>query len=263
MIRRIAVVLFAGIVLLGCDANDPAGPGPSLLPADARYLWSVEERPVETDSTVFRLEESVRVRTVEQGAALDGYEDLFVIETTAASGGTSRSWYEETELRLREVAYADAGATPPAQPRGTRRSGDVFVEPFLVAELLRNRDFDARRGGDEDSVTVRSDPRVVYELPLEVGRAWVSFTEPFYSTRKVVGRETVTVEAGTFESFVIETEIDFVEPEAEFLWRDYVVPGQGLVLRTMESVGRRHPEGGDDPSPPFRLVERLELVAGR
>lgn len=248
--------------LVGCDAaDDPAVT--SLLPDDARYTWSVEQRAVETDSLMYGVEDEVRVRVLSRNASVPGYRGLTEVEATTTSSpadsGGSRTWYDHSAGQLREVAYINAGATVLAEPRGVVRAHNPYAQPYLVTERLG----EARAGSDSlvDSLIVRENPRVVYELPLEVGQSWVSFTDPFESRREVVGRETVTVAAGTFDCFVIRTEIGvgFVE---EFEWLDYVSEEHGLVLRTIEIVEEyRGPD--NQPLGLFRSVERLERTAER
>lgn len=260
---RLLVPLLTLVFLAGCDsAEDPVST--TLLPHDARYAWSLTDVEVDADSLVFGEGAEVRVRTVARNASVPGYGGLTELETRR---GESRSWtwYEPAANRLREVAYRGAGVTPVAEPRapsGVRRGReDVFGLPRLVADLAEA--YRAARGGSVDSLIVRDDPRLVYELPLEIGASWVSFADPFESTRAVVGRETVTVAAGTFDCFVIRTEIDIRRAEGEsFEWLDYVSEEHGLVLRTVDAVSEyRGPD--NQPTGAFtRSVERLELTAG-
>jgi hypothetical protein len=250
-----ALLALAALALAGCDsADDPDFA--QLLPEDARYTWSLTSRIVESDSLLFSNGGEVTVRAVSRDASVPGYRGLTELET-ATSTSESRVWYELTAERLRQVAAVVPVSTPPATPRMAEAAADVYGLPRIVADLIASRRL-ARSGSD--SLVVRDDPRVVYELPLEVGSSWVSFTEPFGSTREVVGREAVTVAAGTFDCFVIRTEID-VDYEA-FEWLDYVSPAHGLVLRTMTGVqefrGPDNPPGGEL----FRVDERLELIAG-
>jgi hypothetical protein len=261
--RLLFPLLLALVVLAGCDsAEDPVST--TLLPDHARYAWSLMSVDVDADSLVFGEGAEVGVRTVSRNASVPGYGGLTELETRR---GESRSWtwYEPAATRLREVAYRGAGMTPAAEPRsapGVRLEGaDVFGLPQLVAELAEA--YRAARGGSADSLIVRDDPRVVFELPLEIGASWVSFTDPFRSTREVVGREVVAVEAGTFECFVIRTEVDLRREEGEsFEWFDYVSEEHGLVLRTLDVVSEyRGPD--NQPTGAFtRSVERLELTAG-
>ncbi len=256
---RLFLLLALLVLVPGCDSSDDPV-ATALLPDDARYAWSLESGLVEGDSLVLSTSEEVRVRTASRNASVPGYRGLTELESSVGVG-SSRSWYEPREERLREVAYASPGSTPVVEPRGVIVATDVYGLPYTVAQLVeRHR---AERGGSEDdSLIVRTDPRVVYELPLEVGRSWVSFTDPFGSTRAVVGRETVTVEAGTFDCFVIRTEIDVVSDAEQFEWLDYVAPGRGLVLRTTETV--QEYRGADNQTLGLlRTVERLEMTSGR
>ena len=255
--RPLLPALFLCVLLAGCDSSDDPV-APSFLPDDARYTRSLDTRIVETDSLVHSLSEAVRVRTVSRSVSVPGYEGLTEIQSTA-SLGSSRSWYEVTEERLVDIAYASPGLSPFAQPRGVVAVADVFGLPYVVADLAAQHRA-ARGTSEDDSITVRTDPRVVYELPLTVGESWVSFTDPFESTREVVGRETVTVEAGTFDCFVIRTEIDIATESFE--WLDYVAPGYGLVLRTTEVVQEyRGPDSRQGLL--ARTVERVEMVSVR
>lgn len=255
--RLLFPVLFALVLLAGCDSADDPAPFSStaLLPDDARYGWSFTSRIVESDSLLFRDTAGVQVRTVSRNASVPGYGGLVELEV-ASSSQESRIWYESTTERLRQVAAVVPISTPPAYPRVAEGALDVYSLPRIVADLVA-RHRPARSGSD--SLIVRDDPRVVYELPLEVGAAWVSFTDPFRNTREVVGQETITVEAGTFDCFVIRTEIDIDE---QFEGLDYVSGERGLVLREMVWVQEYR---GPDNLPTgafFRTVERLELIAG-
>jgi hypothetical protein len=250
------LVLF---LLAGCDSAEEGIDIP-FLPQDARYAYSVDNRIIETDSVLFSLDETARVRTISRNATVPGYEGLIELETDFSNLGTQRTWYERTPEQLREVGYSLSGIGGAVQPRGVAVVSDVFAWPRIVTELGGRHRPVGRTGGEEDSVIVREEPRVVYEFPLEVGASWVSFSSLFLSTREVVGRETITVTAGTFDCFVIRTEVD-VDFE-EFEWLDYVSEEHGLVLRTMEFVGEYFPEPGPDPGIPVRSVERLELTSG-
>jgi hypothetical protein len=254
--RFLLPVLLAFVLLSGCDSGDPASPASTaLLPDDALYAWSFMSRIIETDSLLFRDTAEVRVRTVSRDATVPGYEGLVELEATSPPR-EARLWYESTTERLRQVAAVVPVSTPPAYPRVAEGALDVYSFPRIVADLVAQHR-PARSGSD--SLIVREDPRVVYELPLEVGAAWVSFTEPFGSTREVIGRETITVEAGTFDCFVIRTEIDIDE---RYEGLDYVSEEHGIVLRRAEWIGEHR---GPDNLPSgqfFRTVERLELTAG-
>ena len=255
--RLLLSVLLALVLLAGCDsAEDPAPlASTALLPDEARYTWSIESHLIENDSLLFGDGTEVTVRAVSRNASVPGYEGLVEMETQTATG-RSQTWYELTAEQLRGVAYQSAGATPLSSPRVVAGHGDLFGLPRVVAKRIQQHTY--TRGVSVDSLIVRDEPRVVYELPLEVGAGWVSFTDPFRSTRAVVGRETVEVEAGTFDCFVIRTEIDIA---AQFEWFDYVSVEHGLVLRTTERVGEyRGPD--NQPLGLMRTVERLELIAG-
>lgn len=256
---RLLLPVFALLVLLtGCDAADDPIPT-ALLPDDARYAWSMESHLVEGDSLLFGANEDVRIRTASRNASVPGYRGLIEIEASVGVG-SSRSWYESTEERLRDIAYASPGETPVVEPRGVIVLEDVFGLPYTVAQLVAQHRA-ARGASEDDSITVRADPRVVYELPLTVGEAWVSFTDPFESTREVVGREMVTVEAGTFDCFVIRTEIGIAT--GAFEWLDYVSAERGLVLRTTESVQEYRGPDNQPNGQLLRTIERLEMTSGR
>jgi hypothetical protein len=260
--RRLLPVLFVFAVLAGCDSGDDPAPFTpnALLPDDALYAWSFESRAVESDSLLFGESDEIRVRTVSRNASVPGYQGLIELESRY-DRANQRVWYELTDERLRAVAYTSTAFTPPASPRVAAGAPDVFGLPRIVADLVAQHR-PLRSGGERDSVTVRDDPRVVYELPLEVGASWVSFTDPFGSARAVVGRETVTVEAGTFDCLVIRTEIDVVDEDERFEWLDYVSAERGLVLRKTEWLGEYRGPENLPTGAFFRTVERLELIAG-
>lgn len=255
-------LLISGLVvftaLAGCDSAEE--PVPTLgLPDEAHYAWSMESRLVESDSLLYHENVEAVVRAVDRDASVPGYAGLVELEIQVFTG-RSRSWYESTARHLRNVAYASAGETPMVEPRPAA-GVEVYGLPRIVADLVAEHRH-ARSAEGSDSVIVRTDPRVVYELPLEVGASWVSFTEPFGSTREVIGRETITVEAGTFDCFVVRTEVDLIPESEEFEWLDYVSEEHGLVLRTIESV-QEHRGPDNLPSGQFlRTTERLELTAG-
>lgn len=260
--RLLLPVLFFAVVLTGCDSGGDPAPGSSeaLLPSDALYAWSYESRIVESDSLLFGEAGEVRVRTVSRNASVPGYDGLFELEV-ASSSQESRIWYELTNERLRQVAAVVPISTPPAYPRVAEGALDVYSFPRTVSDLIV-RHSPLRSRASDDSLIVRDDPRVVYELPLEVGAAWVSFTDPFRNTREVVGLETVEVEAGTFECFVIRTEIDVVAENEQFEGLDYVSEEHGLVLRTFEWIQEYRGPDNQPNGEFFRTVERLELIVG-
>lgn len=261
--RLLLPVLLALILFAGCDSAEDAD-STLLLPDEARYAWSIESRNDETDSLLYSEAADVELHVVSRDASVPGYSGLTELETRVGES-RSWSWYEPAATQLREVAYRNAGATPVVEPRSGVGVGleavDVLGLPWVVADLLGYPH--SARGGSVDSLIVRDDPRVVYELPLEVGTSWVSFTDPFWSTREVVSRETVRVPAGTFDCYVIRTEVEVSRGEGErFEWLDYVSEGHGLVLRTVDVLSEYRgpnnlPTGGFT-----RLTERLELTAG-
>ncbi len=262
---RLLLLALVLVLLAGCDsADDPVSS--SLLPDDAQYAWSLEQRTVETDSLTLRLSDEADVRVVARDAAVPGYRSLTEIETSMRSAPDSvksRMWYDVADEQLREVAYRNAGAAVSAQPRGgtSFAAPSLFAQPYTVTELLRRRGGARAASTSLDSLIVREDPRVVYRLPLAVGQEWVSFTDPFGSTREVVGRETITVAAGTFDCFVVRTEIDIVAARAQFEWLDFVSPEHGLVLRTIDTV--QEYRGPDNQGGLLiRFVERLERTGG-
>jgi len=258
-VRLLLPALLALVVLAGCDSGeDPPPASAALLPDSAHYVWSIESSLVENDSLLFSDATEVTVRAVSRNASVPGYDGLIELEAQTATG-RSQTWYQLTSERLREVAYSASFQTPQAGPRLAAGTADLFGLPRVVAEWVQQHA--SARGVSVDSLIFLDDPRVVYELPLGVGTSWVSFTNPFRSTRAVVGREAVGVEAGMFDCFVIRTEIEVSRDEnQEFEWFDYVSAERGLVLRTVDAtILYGTPEG--DLEGYTRLRERLELIA--
>lgn len=253
-------LVLAGL-FFSCDAADEPAPSGAagLLPDLATYDWSLVRNSVGADSVTYTDTGTVRLRVADRDTSVPGYDGLTLLEVVmdaTSSGGRSWAWYEPGDILLRDIAFASVTGGPVVAPRGgwaPVSAVDVYGLPHVVAEQMQA----AARSAVDDSVIVRTDPRVVYKLPLEVGAAWVSFTDPFESTREVVGRETVTVAAGTFDCFVIQTGVGAVFDTETFEWLDYVAPEYGLVLRTVEFVGERR-DGDGTLLETVRTLERLE-----
>jgi len=111
-----------------------------------------------------------------------------------------------------------------------------------------------------DSIQIRSDLRVVHRYPLSEGKEWVSFRNPFYEEREVVGAGYTKVRAGTFYCSIIKTTIDLGSGPLNMEWLDYVAP-QGLILRTVyypDIIVSTLPF--PDSAYAISMTERMEMV---
>lgn len=127
------------------------------------------------------------------------------------------------------------------------------------------------------TVTTYDPPKKDYDFPLEVGKEWIShFFESIYEeelgysniTRqykyKVVGEESITVEAGTFDCYKIEVDIGFGNPT--ITWYSPKVNNVVLTTGRQEEMGlpielTHHAHGDkDDGETSFFKVPYLLLL---
>ncbi|WP_420454660.1 hypothetical protein [Rubrivirga sp.] len=241
----------AVVALAGCDGSDPQAP-PAFVSFDAPSTY-VRTFGLEGDSYVDV--DTFDVARVAGEQAVGGQRGL--IEVTARSrrfGETERAWYRASDDALFEVAYAcPLLATVPPARRGRVVPG-TLLQPLALA-------FDDARVACTGEPILWDARRVVYRFPLDVDHAWQWSPAPFRLERRVTGRETVTVAAGTYRTWVIETVAyhDRAEP-LPIEWTDYVDAEVGLVLRVMVVENEALSETGQPLGVTFRAVDRIERV---
>lgn len=190
--------------------------------------------------------------------SLDVY-DFHIIEQVGVEYHTCHFYLNNTEDGLYTYGYTDPSSIAPRRevdPDGTAFvfGGRSFASPAHLFAFLRGESTDpaAKRPGPTADGYL---PTESYAYPLRPGHQWTYryYTDdgyPFRIDKKVIGRQRVTVPAGTFDCFVIQWFWDFDEDgqwEAGIDGYDYVAT-QGLVKREF-FVGKvgvvtyEHPDG--------------------
>lgn len=210
----VAILAVLG-VLNGCDSGSEPDPEPE--PQDLRltagtefmYRWmqigldSLGNEVTTIDTKTYT------VRVVAEDETVESFSNLFRLEAVSTDGeqGPTTSWYQLSDNALRDVAYVGAGLVPDVMPKRASQPTSPTFLPTALPESL-----DPTFQSNSDSIIVRSVPRVVYALPLDVGKSWISVNESFLQVdREVVRQETVEVEAGTFEATVISATFSPIE----------------------------------------------------
>ena len=148
-----------------------------------------------------------------------------------------------------ENAYNSGGSL--ALPKSTSDEcgfrGMIFRTPMQRSLYVYGRGSLLAKGALIDSgFFVEDPPGLVLKYPLAVGKMWIYKNYPWRIGRQVVSKETVAVQAGTFECFKIRTLWDF---EGDGFWDedvdgyDYIsTNGVGLIRRILYfSVVDGHP----------------------
>lgn len=249
----VLLCLLATVGFLGCDSTNEEDALVSAVGLDEgttfSYRWSIMDTslsniPIDSDI--------LQVKIAATGEEVGPHKDLIRIEVSSSADKdlVSDIWYRETEAQVVEIAYRNSAVLPLAAPKQGKHSSRAhwsLLSPF-------SSDFASKSA---DSTVIRDESRVVYRLPLTSGQEWTSFSDPFVQTRKVVGTETVTVEAGTFECVVIASESP--DTFSNVVWHDYVAK-EGLVLRVIKSTFELRDTVGNLLESTNR-EERLELTS--
>ena len=196
------------------------------------YAWS--QSTVTSDGAVISsVRDTIAARVVRMDDEMASYSNLIRIDVFSQREPeiVATTWFRPTEATLFESAYRNAGGPNvlPKRPAGNRPSPEVLTLPALVRPLVGKAGVASTR---EEETIVRTEERIVYQYPLEAGRKWTAFSDPFLQTREVLGIEEVTVLAGTFRCAKIRTTLPVFE-ETSIEWIDYVA-AEGLVLRTVK-----------------------------
>lgn len=259
----VSVSLFGGL-LLGCSDDDSGQTDSDLtiidLPvgSENRYLYTVTMDSSGVSVETYRDTFAVRVEALDQ--TIGTYTGLIKIRAFDIGNDSifSYSWYSQTSAGLTDIAYQFAGRVPVIMPKGS----DVHVRhilqrhsPYVALQMLLDR------YGIVSDTTVREDVRTVYQYPLSKGKSWTSFSDPFFSARKVIGKETVTLAAGTFHCTKIATTIPAWAPTLE--WVDFVTR-KGLMRRTISDslvkTSQDFPEQSGDKA---RITMDLQFIERR
>ncbi|MFQ5568592.1 MAG: hypothetical protein ACE5G0_02890 [Rhodothermales bacterium] len=259
MRRACSILLVACLCLSSCELFGTDDEKRSAVGLDHgtqfRYRWTFSELDAARTATLIEQDEFI-ARVVRDRELNTSFDNLVQVDITSVSTDSVAStiWYEETQDQLVEVASRNTAGKPLVAPKhATLHTGfsapSSLSLPRIVALSLEERP-PVLHEALTDSIIIRQEPRIVFEFPLEFAEPWVSFTDPFVEIRRIVGVDTVTVEAGTFPCTLVKTEIPLDIP---FLgWFD-CVSEEGLILRIIE-----RPFTGP---PPFILREHLELIS--
>lgn len=195
-------------ILAGCDSNDPNEETPaSLAPSldagtELTYRWTQVGLDTLAQEVATIDTQTYTVAIAAESETIGSFSNLLrlVARSTDGEEGPTTSWYQLTDQALRDVAYVGAGLVPDVMPKRSEAPPSVSVLPNALPHGVLSVVPAA-----SDSIIVRSVPRIVYTRPLETGTSWVSVNESFLQVnREVVGQETIEVEAGTFDTAVIE-----------------------------------------------------------
>lgn len=199
------LVLFAGSLLIsGCDllgeedtrSDLEFRPGLRLT-----YSWSfTSESPVGAQPSV---SDTFHVFVHAEDRRIGGYDDLLRLDATSATRSSVKTstWYHLSDSALIAVAYRNSGSTPIIYPKQESEHSSIQSHSWLLPGLPLHA------STASDSIIVRRPPRLVFQLPLQVGDTWTSFETPFRSTRRVTEQTDIRTPAGTFMTYRIQTSL--------------------------------------------------------
>lgn len=138
-----------------------------------------------------------------------GYECM-KFKVTECSGDVSCDtgyyWYSNSDDALRFVDVTGQAMSPifrnvddnyQFEVNGRRIVGLDELERYVSGIAFFGVPMSPEDGLEEVQQTLK--------YPLEIGKEWVVFRHPWLRTRRVVGEETITVPAGTFNTLKLET----------------------------------------------------------
>lgn len=168
------------------------------------------------DTTGVALLRASRTHTVEitRTEILFNCIETYVFRETATreSGESyeSEAYYRNQKDGLYEYAYRGISWASPFAPRESRiRFKGRDFDSFMAVVSFIDR---VAAGADiiDDSLRFNSPPIRVLRYPLEVGAQWVirEAGDPWRIEKRVIGKETVSVPAGDFRCYSIQTLID-------------------------------------------------------
>lgn len=225
------LLLLAGCGLFGDD--EPVSTLTVTFEPNQRYdyVWSQTTRAAD-GSTISSIRDTLTARVIGVNDEMGSFSNLIRIDVFSRSepANVATTWFRSTDATLFESAYRNAGGPNvlPKQPAGSPSSPEVLWQPALIGQLVGKAGDASTR---EEETIIRAEERIVYQYPLEAGRKWTAFSDPFLQTREVLGVEEVRVQAGTFRCAKIRTTLP-VFGESTIEWIDYVA-AEGLVLRTV------------------------------
>ncbi|MGA9406803.1 MAG: hypothetical protein WBW71_06700, partial [Bacteroidota bacterium] len=204
------IVLCSAFFLCSCGKNNGVGTGGSAL-YSVPYLALGTQKYVSTSQTIDSLNQVINEEADSEIVSIAGvnevegqYSGLVCVEATSLSNnlGSEYTWYKATSDSLVEVAYSGSGQVPMVLAKKSEyyTPSPLSFPPSLWRFVMKKL--------SSDSVQIRSELRVVHRYPLTEGRDWVSFRNPFYEEREVVGVGFTKVRAGTFYCSIIRTTID-------------------------------------------------------
>jgi hypothetical protein len=175
---------------------------------------------------------------------LQGYKTYVLHnELRDEQGGSTYSlnWYSESWdgcQGLYSIGYWNAGGSV-IPPRFPKKYKFVFADREFdsPAEIF---EWACGKTASKGDTILRIPPRKVLVYPLEIGKEWVAFDDPWLQVRKVVGKESVSTPAGHFPCYQIQVLGDWSEG---MTWYDWFW-NKGLVKRCFWSTGKVIDENG-------------------
>lgn len=162
------------------------------------------------------------------------FHETMVLDDAEFTGDT---YYANSSDGLYMYGYNDPGKMIPKSGRKAQVlfKGHAFADPkelgdFLAA-VLPKVNF-------ADSIIYENPPLLVLPYPLQLNEEWVyrKTGHPWLLTKKIVGRENITVPAGTFNCYKIRWLYDIDKDsqwDDDIIFYDYIC-SKGLVKRTID-----------------------------
>lgn len=265
--------LFLAILMGGCDLFNQSEKGHGEIERvnfEPGTVYTYSRMFMMTDSTFTDTLEIVASDTVQVSVhreyEIEGLINTLRFETIDIhTGSLSETWYLHSEDKFIELAHRNAGLNPPVQPKIAGYEG-VNIEsigpvPSLISQLTAAK----QAVGNEltDKLIFREDPRIVYQYPMHEGKSWISFIDPFKTTRTVLEIDAMVFSGRDQFLARIRNDIQLYGDFFGGLNIEERIGEDGMHSRVIKSVqmGMR-PFVHKDPMPGyFYIVDNTELIS--
>ena len=180
--------------------------------------------------------------------SVPGIDRTIQADTYAPSDPANRYsiWYTQNDSQLVQVASRLPSEGWEGEFVALKNSN---MPPFSLSFMKDNLIHPSN-----DDIVVRSTPRIVFEYPLDTGKGWVSFPDPFMFSRSVTKKEILSVPAGQFECLVIESSSTDVSLQTI----EYITT-EGLV-KSVETQSGNYRDSQNNPAGTFIKEETVTLL---